>query len=171
MRQTGDTDPSTITLTTPTLADGAEVYRLISQCPPLDVNSQYCYHIICEHFSQTSVIARIDGDAAGFISGYTLPEHPDILFIWQVAVSAKARGRQLATRMLEHIICRKRATAVRFLHTTISPSNIPSQKLFSAIARTFKAPMREREFLAGEVFAEGHEAEVLYEIGPLQYSQ
>ena len=168
MKNTGDSDPSTITLRMPTLRDGRNVFELIKNCPPLDVNSQYLYHIVCEHFRQTSVIAEMDGEAVGFISGYTIPEHKDIIFIWQVAVSSKARGKQLATRMLEEILRRKECSDVTYLHTTISPSNVPSQKLFTAIARTFEAPMREREYLPGEVFAEGHESEVLYEIGPLK---
>ncbi|WP_027389568.1 diaminobutyrate acetyltransferase [Chrysiogenes arsenatis] len=169
MGLTETSDPSTVHFSPPTLADGAEVYQLIKASPPLDVNSQYCYHIVCEHFAKTSVVARLDGAIVGFISGYTLPQHDDILFIWQVAVSTKARGKQLASRMLQEIIARPRAVTIRFLHTTISPSNIPSQKLFLAFARSANAPMREREFLDARVFGEGHESEMLYEIGPIRH--
>lgn len=168
MGQTENSAPSEIHFSVPNLSDGAAVYQLIKASPPLDVNSQYCYHIVCAHFSRTSVVARLNGEVVGFVSGYTLPRHDDILFIWQVAVSANARGKRLALRMLHEIVARPRPVAIRYLHTTISPSNLPSQKLFLSFARSFHAPMREREFLDARVFGDGHESEMLYEIGPIQ---
>ncbi|MDH5358723.1 MAG: diaminobutyrate acetyltransferase, partial [Gammaproteobacteria bacterium] len=85
------TEPETsIILRTPTPDDGASVFNLISQCPPLDTNSMYCNLIQCSHFANTSAAAVINEKLMGFISGYLIPQRPDTLFIWQVVVGEQA---------------------------------------------------------------------------------
>ena len=83
----------------PKSTDGAQVHQLIENCPPLDTNSMYCNLVQCTHFADTSVAVTLDDEMVGFISGHLIPERPDTLFIWQVAVSKKARGQGLAGRM------------------------------------------------------------------------
>ena len=77
----------------PTATDGANLFELVAQCPPLDGNSMYCNLLQCSHFADTSVAAETDGELVGFISAYRVPERRDTLFVWQVAVGASARGR------------------------------------------------------------------------------
>ncbi|MDZ7924415.1 MAG: GNAT family N-acetyltransferase [Marinagarivorans sp.] len=36
----------------------------------------------------------------GFISGYIPPRTPNTLFVWQVAISEKARGKGLASQLV-----------------------------------------------------------------------
>ena len=73
----------------PSRKDGAALHRLISECPPLDLNSLYAYLLLAEHFSDTCVLAESAGGRIdGFISAYVLPDRPDVLFVWQVAVHA-----------------------------------------------------------------------------------
>ena len=82
--------------------DGFDVHNLIASCPPLDRNSMYCNLLQCQHFSNTSVIAldEYSQEVLGFISAYIKPSDSDTLFVWQVAVSEKARGKGLAKQML-----------------------------------------------------------------------
>jgi len=91
----------------PSPSDGASVFRLINQCPPLDTNSMYCNLLQCTHFAKTSVAAvqnnGAEKDLLGFISGYLKPENKNTLFIWQVAVDERARGIGLAGSMLKHL--------------------------------------------------------------------
>jgi L-2,4-diaminobutyric acid acetyltransferase len=58
----------------PSIRDGGDIYRLITQCPPLDVNSAYCNFLQATHFKETCVVAERDGDIHGFVSGYIRPE-------------------------------------------------------------------------------------------------
>src|SRR5699024_4360962 len=76
------------------------MYTLAKDSKVLDVNSPYSYVMWSTYFQQTSMIATYKDERIGFISGYILPEQPDTLFIWQVAVSEKFRGFGLATRMI-----------------------------------------------------------------------
>ena len=44
---------------------------------PLDENSMYCNLVQCEHFSETCVIAELDGVIVGWISAFIPPDAPD----------------------------------------------------------------------------------------------
>jgi diaminobutyrate acetyltransferase len=161
---------SEMTFRHPSLNDGAEVFQLIKDCPPLDVNSQYYYHIICDDFSETSVVAELDHQIVGFISGYLKPKKTDHLFIWQVAVSEKARGKKLASNMLEWLTKQSRCNDINVLETTISPSNLASQNLFLRFAETHNASVETSTYLDASHFGSdpnSHEDEVLYQISPL----
>ena len=158
-----------IELRTPTADLGAAVAQLIRECPPLDPNSTYCNLLQCSHFAGTSVAAMRQGELIGFISGYRIPGQPDTLFIWQVAVSGKARGKALATRMLEHILTRQNSQSITHLETSITPDNQASWALFKGLAKRLDTSItssvlfdKERHFLGA------HDSELLVRIGPFQ---
>ncbi|WP_438970473.1 diaminobutyrate acetyltransferase [Methylophaga sp.] len=162
-------DAAPITLRTPTAEDGAAVYELIAQCPPLDTNSMYCNLLQSCHFSDTSVAAELDENIVGFISGYVLPKKPDTLFIWQVAVGEKARGQGLAGRMLREILERPACENVKFIETTITPDNRASWALFESLANKLGAELNHSVmFDRQQHFAGQHETEMLVKIGPFK---
>lgn len=155
-----------IKLRSPTAEDGMSVYKLIEACPPLDTNSSYCNLLQCSHFSSTSVIAEQNGKPLGFISGYLIPEHEAVLFVWQVAVSAEARGQGLGKKMLRELIIR---TQCNYLHTSITESNEASWRLFLSLAKDFGADTkRSAMFDRHQHFNDQHDTECLLEIGPFK---
>jgi L-2,4-diaminobutyric acid acetyltransferase len=156
-----------IVITKPELADGMAVSRLVASCPPLDTNSEYCNFLQCGHFLNTSVAAKQDDQLIGFISGYLLPERPDTLFIWQVAVAQEARGNGLASKMLEHILARSNCTDVNYLETTITESNEASWALFKGMASKLSTQENSSIWLEKDEHFEGeHASESLVRIGP-----
>lgn len=156
-----------IELRHPTSIDGAAVSRLISHCPPLDTNSMYCNLLQCTHFAHTSVAATLDNALVGFISGYIIPEQHNTLFIWQVAVSDKARGQGLARRMLENILARPICKDVHYLETTITESNQASWALFNSLAKKLNTELKPSLMFDREQhFAGEHTSEMLARIGP-----
>lgn len=158
-----------IELRTPTADLGAAVAQLIRECPPLDPNSTYCNLLQCSHFAETSVAAMRQGELIGFISGYRIPEQPDTLFIWQVAVSEKARGKALATRMLEHILTRPNSQDITHLETSITPDNQASWALFKGLAKRLDTPITSSVLFDKERhFSGAHDSELLVRIGPFQ---
>lgn len=160
--------PGTIQLRSPAAADGRAVHALIASCPPLDPNSLYCNLLQCSHFAPTCSIAVRGDRAVGFVSAYRLPEAPETLFIWQVAVAAEARGCGLGKQMLSEILGRPVCAGVIELQTTITPSNRASWALFSSFARDAAAPLTSREFFDRHAHLDGHhESEILVSIGPL----
>lgn len=156
-----------IALRRPQLADGKSVHELVRRCPPLDLNSSYNYFLLCSHFADTCVVAEQDGALVGFLSAYRLPQVPHTLFVWQVAVDGRARGRRLAGRMLDQVLARQACRGVEFVETTISPSNTASRQVFARFANERAAPWQEETFLTAAHFGtEDHEEEVLFRIGP-----
>lgn len=155
-------------LRTPLRTDAYHIHSLIRQCPPLDLNSIYAYLLIAEHFSATSVVAEEADQIAGFVSAYFPPDSPDTLFVWQVAVHERARGRQLGRRMLEHILERPSASAARFVDATVGPENGPSRHLFHTLARRRNVAIHESALYGHVLFGPAaHDDENLIRIGPL----
>ena len=156
-----------ILLRLPKPEDGMNVFRLIEGCPPLDVNSSYCNLLQCSHFANTSVAAEQDGDIVGFISGYAIPERANTLFVWQVAVSERARGIGLASRMLAHILARPQCNGFRYLETTITEEDQASWALFRSFAKKQEADFQSSVWMDKEThFAGQHDSETLVRIGP-----
>ncbi|MFN2495528.1 MAG: diaminobutyrate acetyltransferase [Pseudonocardiaceae bacterium] len=165
-------DAARVTIAEPDITDGPHLWRLARDSQVLDLNSGYAYLLWCREFATTSVVARMDGTVVGFVTGFLRPGAPDTLMVWQVAVDVAQRGHKLAARMLHAIVDRLSPRGVRWLHTTVSPGNEASIRLFSALARDRGTGIGRRPLFAPEDFpAEepgGHEAEDLYVIGPFQ---
>tara|TARA_R110002012_G_scaffold39633_2_gene109542 strand:+ start:538 stop:1086 length:549 start_codon:yes stop_codon:yes gene_type:complete len=153
----------------PKSTDGAAVNELIASCKPLDENSVYCNLLQCSHFAPTCALAELDGEVVGFVSGYLVPETPERLFIWQVAVSPKARGLKLGKRMILDILDRRVCHDVSELHTTITTSNAPSQGVFRSVARELETNVNRKVLFERETHFDGAAAsEILWQIGPFE---
>jgi len=150
----------------PHSGDGLEVHRLIANSPPLDLNSVYSYHILCDHFRDTCIVAEHDGALAGFISGYRIPQRPDTLFVWQVVVGRQLRGRGIALRMLESLLTRFEVDDVTHVEATVNPSNDPSRALFERLAHSRGTTLIESTYLEAAAFGSSvqHESEILLRI-------
>src|SRR5690606_8909841 len=152
----------------PSQGEGKDVHDLVSDCRPLDLNSSYAYMILCAHFADTCVVAEEHGSVVGFISAYRKPADPDVLFVWQVAVSSRVRGRGVASRMLHELLARVGSSNVAAIETTISPDNRASWALFESFAKRLGAAMTRETFFQEEDFGdEKHEAETLLRVGPI----
>ncbi|MFQ5344901.1 MAG: diaminobutyrate acetyltransferase [Mariprofundus sp.] len=153
---------------TPVAADGPAIHALVERCKPLDVNSRYCYLILCEHFASTCVVAEYDGNIVGFITAYVPPERRDTLFVWQVAVDARMRGQGLAKKMLRQLLGRRNLKRISFVEATVNPSNDASRSLFHSLARDCNCICDETALFAASLFGEGdHEQENLIRVGPV----
>ncbi|RTE66294.1 diaminobutyrate acetyltransferase [Amphritea opalescens] len=160
-------DIASVVLRKPEAEDGFFVNKLISEIPELDSNSCYCNLLQCSHFSDTSVLAEIEGEVVGFISGYRKPNDSDVLFVWQVAVAQKARGMGLASKMLQQLLQRKVPSPVSHIETTITDDNEASWALFNRLARDANATLvRSLIFDRCDHFNEQHDSEFLARIGP-----
>lgn len=158
---------SQIILRTPNAGDGAAVNDLVERCDPLDENSVYCNLLQCSHFNETCVVAEAEGKLLGFVSGYLLPRDDETLFIWQVAVDRRARGRKLAQSMILDLLQRPACLGVSGLQTTITPTNKASQALFSSLADSLDAEVEQRVLFDRERHFGGDQpSEVLWDIGP-----
>lgn len=159
---------SPIDLRRPSVLDAPAVAELVRRCPPLDMNSLYCNLLQCSHFADCAVVADCCGKLVGSVTGYRLPERPDVLFIWQVAVLELARGQGLARRMLQHLLARSCHADVRYLETTITAENRASWRLFQGLAGEMGWNQeKSRLFDSQRDFAGAHPSEYLLRLGPM----
>jgi L-2,4-diaminobutyric acid acetyltransferase len=68
--------------------------------------------------------------------------------------------------MLDALLTRPVCGDVRWLETTITPSNASSQKLFRTLATRLETECRRGNGFSEELFDGEHEPEELYRIGP-----
>ena len=154
----------------PVVADAARMWRIVDDSPELDTNSPYAYLLVCSHFASTSLVAEESGapDLAGFVAAYRLPDDPEVLFVWQVAVNAARRRRSVGLRMLTRLLDQPANRGVRHVQATVTASNHASGRLFRSFAAAVAAPCATAEQYQADLFPDaGHEAEVAYRVGPI----
>jgi L-2,4-diaminobutyric acid acetyltransferase len=155
----------------PRIADAASVHGLVDRCKPLDLNSPYAYLLLCAHFAETCAVGDAKGSILGFVGGYLKPSARSVFFVWQIAVSQDARGRGVGKRLLQEVLARQVCENVRYLETTVTPSNDSSRALFESFARSKHADCVETTLFRSEDFgAHDHDEERLLRIGPLRYA-
>jgi diaminobutyrate acetyltransferase len=150
----------------PRIEDGAAVWRIARDSEVLDLNSSYTYLMWCRDFAKSSIVATVDGEVGGFVTGYIRPEKPDTVMVWQVAVDAEHRGRGLARRMLDALVDGLAGGSVRRMESTITADNEASIALFSSFAEGRGAALEREPVFPAELFPDGHDTEVLFRIGP-----
>lgn len=155
----------------PRTEDGGALWQLARDSERLDANSPYYYLLFCKRFASTSVVAEevAVGRVVGFITGLFWPDDARTLFVWQVGVDSSARGRGVASRMLDALLAAEGCRGATHLETTVTPSNAPSLALFRSLARRRGADCEESVFFRAEHFPSEavHEPEMLLRIGPL----
>ncbi|MDE2429313.1 MAG: diaminobutyrate acetyltransferase [Burkholderiales bacterium] len=150
------------------MQDADALYDLVAACPPLDLNSRYAYLLLCLHHAETCVVAIQDEQLVGAVTAYIPPTQTDTLFVWQLAVAPEMRGKRVGRRMLEFLLdtCLHRRK-LRWLETTISPSNTASQRLFTRFSLEHNVGCTVTSlFSPGDFGDSNHEEEQLYRIGP-----
>jgi L-2,4-diaminobutyric acid acetyltransferase len=130
----------------------------------LDLNSSYSYLMWCRDFAETSLIATVDDQPAGFITGYFRPDEPGTLMVWQVAVDESFRGRRLAGAMLDRLA---RQAGARCVETTITEDNEASIRLFTGFAGRRDAVLEREPLFTRDQYPDDHDTEFLFRIGPL----
>lgn len=151
----------------PTIEDAPKIWQLVKDSGTLDLNSIYCYLILCKHFTETCLIAEDNNELLAFVTGYPPPAVQHALFIWQIAVSPQARGKGLALSMLKDLLRRNADNKVTFIETTVSPSNTSSRALFNSLARDLNTELVEIPGFDESLFPTGsHESEPFLHLGP-----
>lgn len=145
--------------------DIKEVYELLLQNRPfVGLNSRYTYLLLAKDFFDTCIVAEIDGKIIAFSSGYICPNKKDTFFNWEIVVHQDYRGIGLQKSML---LFQLKDVSVNYLECTVNPSNEISKRNFRELAKALDTQCKEGIIFSEEDFDnDGHEAEVLFRIGP-----
>ncbi len=153
----------------PRVEDGAQLHELVAQSDAVDDNSSYLYLLLCQDFADTCVVAQSEGTIAGFVTGYVPPRRPSSLFVWQVVVAPQAQRQGLAQRMLKALVAQFPGEHLEYVEATITPGNVPSRKLFAALARDLGTEINFSEYFRAEHFGNSaHDPEELCRVGPIR---
>jgi L-2,4-diaminobutyric acid acetyltransferase len=164
----GQASRSPFELRIPTVLDGRAMHRIARESEALEENTAYAYLLIATHFRDTSLVAERDGEIVGYVAAYRPPTHPESVFVWQIGVDAAARRQGLARRMLLAVLDLPACRQVRYLESTVTPTNAASRRLFESAAEKLQAPFRWSEGFKREDFGDGdHEPEELFRAGPI----
>lgn len=158
--------------------DGSRMWAFVKEHGVLELNSAYCYMLMATHFGRHCIVADTAADAdpadakemAGFVLSYRPPAKQDELFVWQIGVHPKMRGRGLAKHMLHQLLTLPANRGVQYITATVATGNEPSRALFRGFARDTNLECEETGFFTPDMFPEGlggHEAEDLFRIGPM----
>lgn len=160
--------PTTITIDyrQPTVDDGARLWEIASDSRVLDVNSSYSYVLWCHDFAASSIVAEVDGRVVGFVTGYRRQQDPSTVMVWQVAVDSEFRGHGIAATLLHRLFDRMQRKGVVAMHTTISPDNVASQRLFESVAHGRGLRFARRDLFSANDFPDSHLPEELYILEP-----
>lgn len=161
----------------PAPSHGAGMWQVAGDSGDLDLNTSYMYLLFARDFAETCRVALVDDDVVAFVLGYRRPEHPDRLFVWQIAVDESHRGEGLAGRLLDDLFDTASgaesaaAPTVTHLETTITDDNTASQRLFASFAARRNAPLTTEPLFEAHHFPDSHDAERLHRIGPFPSHQ
>jgi len=158
-----------LALREPVANDGPAIYELVERSKPLDINSRYCYLILCEHFSSTCVVAEHESEVLACMTAYVPPARPDTLFVWQIAVHEDVRGQGVAKRLLADVLARPALQQIRFVEATVNPSNDASRGIFRSLGRQYATRVDESLLFATDLLGDDdHEQENLIRVGPFE---
>lgn len=130
--------------------DGVKIWEHIKKHGGLDLNSAYCYMVICHHHGNSCYVAVNGNRLAGFVTAYYLPDLKDTLFVWQVGVDPDFRGQGVASQLLDSII--RNHPNIHEINTTIEPANKASQNLFKSFAKRHGFSIASKKFIRAEDF-------------------
>ncbi|HWH35647.1 MAG TPA: diaminobutyrate acetyltransferase, partial [Acidimicrobiales bacterium] len=137
------------------------MWQLAGATPALDVNASYAYVLACWQFHRTCRIAQYDDALVGFVTGHWLPDTPQRLFLWQLAVDAGHRRRGVGRALVDALVegCRP-----RYVEATVTGDNEGSRRLLHSLAQRHGVPIAEGPGLGTELFPDDHPAEPLVRI-------
>ncbi len=158
-----------VTYRQPQLNDATRIYELVRNVDALDLNSWYHYAIFARDFADTSLVADVDGQFAGFVTGYIRPTQPDTLFLWQTATTLSHGVSNLGLNLIHELVQTvKVQRGVRYVEATVDPTNKAIAMLFRLLARQLRAEKKDDVLLEAANFDELEHDESLVRIGPLK---
>lgn len=151
----------------PVPEDGPAVWNLVESTPSLDSNSLYYYTLWFRDFAESSLVATVDDEIVGFLTGYRRPAEPETYFVWQTAVNPRHGIPFLGVKLFQAAADRQVAAGARFVEATVSSENKAIIMVLKQYAKKRSADIETEVLFPSSMFPDSHHDEILYRIGPL----
>lgn len=115
----------TVSIQSASSADYFELMRVLdSWMGAAHAHSHHLHNFI--HFPQTTLVARVNGDLAGFVSGYLSQANSQQAYLRLVAVNPSHRRLGIARELYDQFFTNCSILGASEIRCTISPSNSDS---------------------------------------------
>lgn len=151
----------------PMSEDGPAVWELVENTAGLDSNSVYYYTLWFRDFTDGSLVATVDDELVGFLTGYRRPDEPDTYFVWQTAVNPRHGIPFLGVKLFQAAADEQVDKGARYVEATVSAENKAIIMVLKQFAKKHSADIETRVLFPSSLFPDSHHDEVLYRIGPL----
>lgn len=151
----------------PDPGDALTVWDMVDRSDELDNNSPYYYALWFRDFAASSLVATVDGEIVGFLTGYLRPEQPDTYMVWQTAAKPRHGIPFLGVKLFEEAVGRAAGAGARYVEATVSADNKAIIMVLRKLARSHAAEIETEVLFPADQFPGEHHDEVLYRIGPL----
>ncbi|MFF7256527.1 diaminobutyrate acetyltransferase [Streptomyces microflavus] len=152
---------------TPRVEGAPALWEMVDQTEALDNNSPYYYALWCRDFAATSLVATLDDEVIGFLTGYFRPDEPDTYLVWLEAVRPRHGIPMLGVQLFERAADRAVERGAVFIEATVSADNKAIIMVLKKVAKRYAAEVDTQVLFPGDLFPGEHHDEVLYRIGPL----
>ncbi|MFI2549161.1 diaminobutyrate acetyltransferase [Streptomyces rochei] len=153
---------------TPRVEDAQAMWQMVHESDELDDNSPYYYALWCRDFADTSLVAELENEVIGFLTGYFRPEQPDTYLVWQEAAKPRHGIPMLGVHLFERAADRAVRNGARYIEATVSADNKAIIMVLKKCAKRFRASVHTEVLFPASLFPEDHHDEVLYRIGPIE---
>lgn len=151
----------------PVPEDGPAVWKLVENTPGLDSNSLYYYTLWFRDFADDSLVATVDDELVGFLTGYRRPDEPETYFVWQTAVNPRHGIPFLGVKLFQAAADQQVANGARYVEATVSAENKAIIMVLKQFSKKHSAHIETRVLFPSSLFFDSHHDEILYRIGPL----
>jgi L-2,4-diaminobutyric acid acetyltransferase len=148
--------------------DAPAVWKMVDESEELDNNSPYYYALWFRDFAATSMVATVDDEVVGFVTGYLRPDEPDTYMVWQEAAKSRHGIPMLGVKLFERAADQAVARGAKYIEATVSAENKAIIMVLKKYAKRHSAQIDTRVLFPASSFPGGdHHDEVLYRIGPV----
>lgn len=151
----------------PSTNDATGIFHIAQGTSQLDRYPEYFYLLWCRDFKKTSLVVKKSNNIAGFIIGYSRPDDPKTLLIWQQAMNKEIINKGIGVKLLYNLTKKCSQEGTRFIEATIDPNNRGAERTLTGISKLFKTKISKQDIFDEEIFSTKHHKEILVRVGPL----
>lgn len=111
-----------------------KVIELVRKCKPLEVYPSHLYKIMFRYFRDFCIIAEDEGQAIGFVMGFSAQNPDKTCFLWQIGVDPEIQSKGVGEKVARYFEEKVKNLGYSRIELTVDIDNIPPQRLFEKLS-------------------------------------
>lgn len=118
-----------------TVNDVESVRKFVDECKPLELHTPFTYWMLFNYFSNLCLLTLEDEKIVGFISGIKSSSHEQVVYLWQIGVSKRHRGKKYSSTLLDNFFKSALDLNCNKIQVSIGPNNLASYQAFQKYSK------------------------------------